>query len=125
MDLRQRIIESWQAGEGKQSLARRFLVSYATVKRYIQQWQQQGQVAPKPHGGGNPRAVDAQGEQLVRTLLQQQPDLTGAELATLYRERTGQSASQSALTRALKRLGLTRKKSRSMPASRKPSGCSS
>jgi transposase len=117
-DLRQRIIDAWQAGEGKLSLSRRFLVSYASVKRYVRTWQQRGQVAAQPRGGGRPRAVDEAGEQVVRALVEQQPDLTDAELAERYRERTGKKASTSAVHRAVHRMGLTRKKSLSMPPSR-------
>ena len=117
MDLRQRILNAWQAGEGKQSLSRRFQVSYAAVKRYVRQWQERGQVTPKPHGGGQPRAVDAAGEPVVRQLLEQQADLTDAELAQGYTERTGQPVSRSAMHRTVRRLGLTRKKSPSTPPS--------
>lgn len=124
MDVRQRIITAWQAGEGKQSLSRRFQVGYTTVKRYIRQWQERGQVAPKPHGGGQPRAVDAAGEQVVREVLGQQADLTDAERAQRYRERTGKQVSKSAMHRAVRRMGLTRKKSPSMPPSRTASECS-
>lgn len=122
MDLRQRIVDAWQAGENKLSLSRRFLVGYATVKRYVRQVEQRGHVAPKPHGGGMPRRVDAQGEALLRALLEEKPDLTDAELTQRYRERSGRPASKSSINRALQRLGLTRKKSHSKPASSKASG---
>lgn len=118
IDLRQRILSAWQAGDGKLSLSRRFQVSYAAVKRYIRQFQEQGQVEPKPRGGGHPRAVDAAGEVLVRQWLQQQSDLTDVELAQRYTECTGQPVSKAAMNRTVRRLGLTRKKSPSTPSSR-------
>lgn len=52
-DLRQRIIDAWQAEEGKLSLLRRFQVRYASVKRYIRQRQERGQLTPKPCGVGS------------------------------------------------------------------------
>ena len=122
MDLRQRIVDAWRAGESKRSLSRRFLVGYATVKRYVRQVQQAGHVGPKPHGGGMPRRVDASGETVLRALLEQTPDLTDAELAQRYRECTGTPVSKASINRALQRMGLTRKKSRSTPASRRASG---
>jgi transposase len=117
MDLRQRIVAARQAGESKLSLSRRFAVGYATVNRYMRQLEQRGSLAPKPHGGGMPRAVDAQGEALLRALLEEKPDLTDAELTQRYCERGGKAASKSSINRALQRLSLTRKKSRSKPAS--------
>jgi transposase len=87
MDLRQRIVDAWRAGENKQSVSSRFLVGYATVKRYVRQVQQGGPLAPKPHGGGMPRTVDASGEALLRQPLHERPDLTDAELTERYRER--------------------------------------
>ncbi len=117
MDLRQRIVDARQAGESKLSLSHRFAVGYATVNRYMRQLEQSGSVAPKPHGGGMPRAVDDQGEALLRALLTEKPDLTDAELTQRYHERSGKRASKSSINRALRRMGLTRKKSRSTPAS--------
>jgi transposase len=107
MDLRQHIADAWPAGESKLSLARRFAVGYATVNRYMRQWEQSGSLAPKAHGGGMPRAVDAQGEALLRALLEEKPDLTDAELSERYGQRRGKRASKSSINRALQSIGRT------------------
>jgi transposase len=49
----------------KLPLSRRCMVGDATVKRSVRQLEHGGHVAPKPHGGGMPRAVDAQAEALI------------------------------------------------------------
>ncbi len=39
LDLRERIVKSWQQGQPKRAIARAFMVSYSTVKRYIIRFQ--------------------------------------------------------------------------------------
>lgn len=116
LDLRERIIEARQAGESKAELARRFLVGYATVCRYIAQWERTGRIGPKPPGGGMPRRIQGDGEGVLRQLLEERPDLTDPELQRLYAQRTSKLVSESTINRTVRRLGLTRKKSHSTPA---------
>jgi transposase len=49
---------------------------------------------------------------LVRTMVKDEPDLTVFELAAEFHRRTGRSVSPAAMGRTLRKLGLTRKKSR-------------
>ena len=56
--LRERVIRAYVAGQRhKTALARRFDVSYSSVKRWIAQYEQQGRVAPLPDTGGAPPKV--------------------------------------------------------------------
>jgi transposase len=120
LDLRERVIEAYCAGEGKAAIARRFIVGYATVRRYITQWLDSGSVAALAHGGGMPRKVDAQGEVVLVGLVRKHPDATDEELARLYAHATGCRVGHATVNRTLARCGLTRKKSRSTRSSATP-----
>ena len=72
-----------------------------------------GRIAPG-HGGGHPPAYSGKKLHKLRRLVQQQPDMTLAEL----RERTAVACSLVAVHNTLVRLDLRFKKSRSTPESR-------
>lgn len=120
LDLRERVIAAWQQGEGKSAIARRFMLGYATVRRYIARFETNGSVCALPHGGGAPRKVDAAGEDVLRQWVSEHPDTTDEELARVYAVRAGRSINHSTVNRALRRMGLTRKKSLSTRPSAMP-----
>jgi transposase len=107
MDLRQRIAAAIDHGDGSfRQIARRFRVSLSFIARLLRRRRQTGTLAPKPHGGGHPPALDHAGEERLRELVREHPDATLDEL----RQQLGVSCSRSALGRALEKLRLTRKK---------------
>jgi transposase len=107
LDLRERVLAAVQAHEGSwRQLARRFRVSLTFVAGLVQQYRHTGDVAPKPHGGGHPPALEEATRQRLRQLVQEQPDATLAEL----RQQLGLSCSLMAVWRTLRQLKLTRKK---------------
>jgi transposase len=106
-DLRQRILETVQRGEGSlRQIARRFLVSLSFVTRLLQLYRSTGSIRPKPHRGGNPAKLGPEDLERLRELVRQQPDATLEEL----RQRLGVACSTMAIARALLKLGLPRKK---------------
>src|SRR4029453_77869 len=106
-DLRQRILETVQRGEGSlRQIARRFLVSLSFVTRLLQLYRSSGSIEPRSHRGGNPSKLDPEDLERLRELGQKQPDATLEEL----RQRLGAACSTMAICRALKKLGLPRKK---------------
>ncbi|NOJ83947.1 helix-turn-helix domain-containing protein, partial [Myxococcus xanthus] len=107
-------------GEGKSAIARRFMLGYATVRRYIARFEVTGSVCARPHGGGAPRKVDAAGEEVLRRLVCERPDATDEELARVYAVRAGCVINHTTVNRALRRMGLTRKKSPSTRPSETP-----
>jgi transposase len=115
VDLRARILGAYDAQEGTRAeVARRFRVSLGMVKKLLQQRRRTGEIGAEHHRSGRkPGHVAAQRHQL-RALLDQQPDLTLAEL----RAATGLKCTLPAIHHVLKQQGLTLKKRRSMPASR-------
>src|SRR3954464_7414987 len=106
-DLRQRIIETVERGEGSlRQIARRFLVSLSFVTRLLHLHRSTGSLQPRPHGGGNPAKLGPQSLERLRELVRQQPDATLEEL----RQRLGASCSTMTIARALRKLRLPRKK---------------
>jgi len=118
LDLRQRIIEAYQRGEGSQAqLAQRFQVSTSFLEKLLRRYRTTGSSAPAPHGGGRPRAVTTEQEALLRTLITQDNGATDAEIAARFSQQTGQPVRARTINRMWKRLAITRKKRRSGPAS--------
>jgi len=106
-DLRQRILETVQRREGSlRQIAQRFLVSLSFVVRLLQTYRHTGLIQPRPHGGGNPAKLGPEDLERLRELVRQQPDATLEEL----RQRLRVACSTMAICRALKKLGLPRKK---------------
>ena len=106
-DLRKRILETVQRGDGTlRQIARRFLVSVSFVTRLLQLHRRTGALEPRPHGGGNPAVLGPEELEQLRQLVHQQPDATLEEL----RQRLGVSCSTMTISRALRQLGLPRKK---------------
>ena len=108
-DLRQRAISAYDAQEGtQQQVADRFKVSVSWLRKVLRQRRQTGSIDPRPHGGGRTRVIDDEAVRRLRQAVAEAPDATLAELA----EAAGVRASPSMVHRALKALGVTRKKSR-------------
>lgn len=108
-DLRQRVVTAYDAGEGTQEqLAARFAVSTSWVRKVLRQRRDTGSIGPRPHGGGHARAFDGQAAARLRQAVRDDP---GATLEELGRA-AGVACSVSAVYQSLKRLGITRKKSR-------------
>src|SRR6266513_2074857 len=106
-DLRQRILETARHGGATvKQIAERFLVSVSFVTRLLQLHRATGSVEPRPHGGGHPAVLGPEDLERLRELIRQQPDATLEEL----RQRLGVACSTMAICRALKKLGLPRKK---------------
>jgi len=106
-DLRQRILDTVARGEGSlHRIAQRFLVNVSTIVRLLERHRQTGTAAPKPHAGGRRPALGPDDLERLRELLREQPDATLDEL----RERLGVPCSVMAIVRALRRLGIMRKK---------------
>lgn len=104
-DLRLRIHEARQAGDSTAEVAQRFSVSPAFVRRLQQRFRQTGSLAPKPGGHGPARKLAAHEETLCQAV-RECPDATPAE----HRARLKLPAARVTVWRALRRLGLTRKK---------------
>jgi transposase len=118
-DLRLRVLRACAREEGtRQQIARRFRVSESTVYGWLRQARDEDRRRAKPHAGGRERVIDAAGDAVLRALVAEDNDATLAEYAAAFQARTGHRVSPSMVCKALKRLGLPRKKRRCGPASR-------
>lgn len=119
MDLRVRIVESYLAQEGSQAdLAQRFKVSERWLQKLLRRRRATGSLEPLPHGGGRQRIIGPNQEPLLLATLAETPDASLEEL----RDRCGVKGSRMCIARALQRLQITRKKSRSCARNSKTLG---
>jgi transposase len=106
-DLRERVAAAVDHGEGSQrEIARRFRVSLTFVFRLLRRRRDADTLDPKPHGGCPPTALGPDELRCLAELIRETPDATLEQL----RQRGGFPCSLTTLWRALRRLGLTRKK---------------
>jgi len=106
-DLRERIITAVDHHEGsRRQLAKRFSVDVSCITRLLQLRRKTGSIEPRPHGGGKTPVLDPSALERLRLLIQEKPDATLADL----RDRLGVGGSIMIVWRALKKLGITRKK---------------
>src|SRR3954447_4586605 len=119
-DLRDRVLLADEAGLPPAVVARRFGVGLSTVYLWRHQARAEGRRCAKAHGGGRARGIDPAGEAILRALVSERNDRTLDEYMEDLAARTGgQRVSRPTLCRALRRLGLWRKKKRRCaPASR-------
>ena len=107
-DLRRRVLHACAMVEGSRAaIARRFQVSERSVYLWLRQEREEGRTAAKPHAGGRLSRFD---RALVRTLHEEQPDVTLAECAARYAARAGGPISDSSVERLVQALELRRKK---------------
>ena len=118
-DLRERVLLAGEAGLPPAEVARRFGIGLSTVYLWRQQARAAGRRCAKPHGGGRALGIDPAGEAILRALVAERNDRTLDEYGAHLAERTGRPpVSRPTLCRALRRLGLRRKKRRYAPASK-------
>ena len=110
-DLRDRVLRAYDRGGKTKQIAETFQVSPAWARRVKQRRRETGETTHRPMGGPGVTIVDR--EQLA-ALVREQPDATLAELRT----RLGVSCALSTICVALKKMGITFKKKRSMPRNR-------
>lgn len=121
MDLRERVVEA--VDEGKQTkweISLRFQVSPAWIRRLLQRRRETGSIQPKSRDYTASTKVDDALRQRFAELVKETPDATLAEL----KERAETSLSLSTVSRTLRKLGLTLKKSRCMRANSSVPTCS-
>jgi putative transposase len=110
-DLRQRIVDLYNSGDGSiRQLAHRFAVSPDCVRRLLKQERETHSIAPKAYVGGPKPALQKQHLQVLEQLVQDDNDATLVQLATRLQQQTQLQVSASTISRALKPLGITRKK---------------
>jgi transposase len=110
-DLRDRVLAAYDRGMTTKPISELFKISPAWARRIKQRRRESGELAARPMGGVRVVKIDLEH---LRQLVSEQPDATTREL----HQRLGANCGESAVGMALKRLGLSFKKRRSMPPSR-------
>ena len=109
IDLRERVVTACDAGGAtREQVAARFAVSVRWVRDLLRRRRETGSIAPRPRGGGRAPAFDAAAAERLRDAVRADSDATLAELGRA----AGVACGPPAVYRALRRLGITRKKSR-------------
>lgn len=108
MELRERVLKAYDQGASAKRTAERFMVGLRTVERWVARRKRTGSVAPT-RPPGRPRDLSEQQREALRREASQRSDATLAEL----RENCGIDGSLTLVHNELRRLGLSRKKSRS------------
>src|SRR5688572_10960639 len=110
-DLRERVVRAVAIGTPRDEVAATFAVSSATITRWLRLQRETGRLAPRPVPG--PMAVKT--EAVMAALperLVEHADATLAEQCSWWREASGVQVSTATMSRALARLGCSRKKTR-------------
>jgi transposase len=115
-DLRWRVVAAVADGLPRAEVALRFAVSVPTITRWLRLERETGGLAPKPVPGPPAVKMDALVECLPERLAER-ADATLAEQCAWWRAASGVGVSTATMSRALTRLGWTRKKRRWPPAS--------
>jgi transposase len=115
MDLRRKVMEALQSEGTTEEIAERFGIAGSSVRKWRLRLQRRGKLEPdKPPG--RKREFSAKHDLELRQAVENRPDATRGELAEAVAEKLGRVFSKPVITRALQRLGFTRKKRRSRPA---------
>ena len=110
-DLREKIVAALRRGVPKTEAARTFGVSRSSVKRYARLADEGRPLAPKKRPGLKPK-LDGAAERLLDADLEERPTATLGQRREFLRRACGVSVSESTVSRALRRLGWSRKKDR-------------
>ncbi len=110
VDLRERLLGAIDAGLSQAEASRLFGVGTSTITRWRQQRRETSSLTPKSRSGRPPLIGSAAGAAL-RAQVAQQPDATLAMHCTTWTQQHGGSISVATMSRTLRRLGITLKKS--------------
>jgi transposase len=114
MEFRKVVAKAYDECGSSIEVAEQFNCSESWVRRLIQRRRETGSLAPRPPRLPNNSKLDDKDLSRLEALIKKTPDMTLAELA----EALGYKVSVPTIWRATKGLGLTLKKSPSMPPSR-------
>src|SRR5919206_4860452 len=97
LDLRQRIVAAVKAGMSRSEVVRTFQVSAATIRRYLKQQREIGDLTPRAHTGGRQAQIGPDQYPALQQLIAAAPDATLAETCQQWQQRTGMLLSQATM----------------------------
>lgn len=112
LDLRERIVEAYESGEGSYSaIAERFSVGPTAVGNFVRQKRTLGTLAPQVHKRGRKAAVSDEKKVELQKRLEEHPDATVLE----HRDALGIECSEKTMWQTMRKMGWRFKKSRRVP----------
>jgi transposase len=111
LDLRKKIVEARQRGMPTSEVAKTFGVGVSSVKRYAATAREGRSLAPKKRPGSKPK-MDEAAVRLLEADLRERPTATLPQRREYLSGVAGVRVSESTISRALRRLGWSRKKDR-------------
>ena len=113
-DLRRKIVSAYERSHRSQrEIAELFGVSPATVRNFVRRKRERGSPDQLPRAGGAHALIDERACAELRRMIASSPDSTLEEARAHLERETGVRVGLSAVCRALSKMGLPRKKSRS------------
>ncbi len=111
LDLRQKVVAAIERGDSTiEKVATSFGVGQIFIKKMLRQHRETGDLRPRPHGGGHTPRLSDKHLKLLGAEVKRRPDRTNESLSAHLREQAGVSVSAPTISRALSKLGLSRKK---------------
>jgi transposase len=110
VDLRERLLGAIDAGLSQAEASRVFGVGTSTITRWRQQRRDTGSLAPKPRSG-RPPAIGPDQAAALHAQVAAHPDATLAEHCARWTAPHRRSLSVAGMSRTMRRLGITLKKS--------------
>jgi transposase len=114
VDLREKVLRAVDEGYAREEIVNLLGVSAATIKRYLKQRRETGTLAPKAIPGRPPKKLGPLQAELVAQL-QAHDDVRLEDHCQLWEQSHGVKVSTATMSRAIKRVGWTRKKRRWVP----------
>ena len=110
-DLRRRVVAAaLEGGQSREVVARRFAVGRSSVYRWVETAQTEGRLEARPMRGGPRPMIRDETEAALKDMVKSDNHLTLAEYRDRLADRTEVRVHPWTVGRALRRLGLTRKK---------------
>jgi transposase len=111
LDLRERVVRSWQNGRAKLWIAREFGIGISTVKRYIKRYEQTGNVQVHAQRRMQPKiGVTERGA--LQAQVDAHSEATLEEHIALWAASHGVTVSRATMCRAVQKVDRPRKKRR-------------
>lgn len=117
LDLRQKIVDAYETGKiSQRQLAKNFGVALSFIEALLKYYREQGNIVPKVRTQQTPTKLNLEQLEVLRQLVETQPDATLAELREQLRAKTGVFIGVATVDRMVRlKLGLTFKKKASTP----------
>lgn len=110
-DLRKRVLDAYGRREGSlRELADQFEIATRTIENWLVLQRTTGSVEPRAHSGGARARMTPRRLGILRRLVEDDPDATLQQLASRFARATRWHVHPSTISRALRDLGLPRKK---------------